>query len=379
MTVATQGFTITGERSDLLATLTPAERFVSRHGTNLAVNGIHIKGGTDGGYIEATNLTMSYRGHLWGTVDDDVDVVVHPRLRRAVQAMAEGPVSIRQEGGELEVTGKGKARYTASLLDASFPNAFPDHDTLDWKNTKPVDVSEALSVMAEASKYAARKEQNPSITGVNLRVKENAGKAHAWLVVDATDGYRLYQNQIELPAGGFPFNEDEVILPVAMVTELTKLFPSGEVRFAASTNLFYASDANGETLFASRRIGGKFPDVDKMAPDFQQNATLPQQETEKALERLRGVAGDKPATVEITGQEMRLSARGDGEAEEWVTLSQAVSEDLTVGFNLEHLHSALQLFRGEDEVRFSFASPLRPARFDTDGDRHLIIMPVRVS
>lgn len=375
--VATQDFTVQGDRNELLSSLEPAARFVSHHGSNAPVQNIHVVHSAADGYsrVEATDLRMSYRGHLWGTVSEpEAEVLINPRIIKAVKAMRAGPITLNRKGTEIEVTGSGKAKYTVPTSQGDFPNVLADWDTVDWAGVPAINTKDVLAEMNTAAKFVSRNETNPSITGVNLRVVD--GK----LGIDSTDGYRLFQSRVDLPHEGFPFGEDQVILPLSMVAELGKLFPTGEVKLGSTDNLFFATNPAGDIAFACRRIGGKFPDTDKLMPDFQVSVQLPRTELDDALSRLRSVADPKkPVALDVGKDEVKLTARGeDGAAEEYVELVAPNGDPIVIGFNLEHLASGVALF-DTDEVKLSFVSNLRPALLSNDTDRTFLVIPVRLT
>jgi len=207
---------------------------------------------------------------------------------------------------------------------------------------------------------------------VNIRVVDQE------LAVESTDGVRLFHDRVSLPAPGFPFQEDEVMLPPQMVSELNRVFPQGEVAFAATPNLFYAKDPQGETLFASRRIGGKFPDVTKIVPEYENgHVAVPRKDLADAVDRVRSVVKGKPVRCTFEGDELLLEASGLGtSATEHVTLSKPVNPAIKIAFTADYLADALTLFGG-DEVRLFIASPLRPVTIRDLGQRFFLLAPVK--
>lgn len=354
--------TLTGTRDDLSTSLSLAARFTASHKSNPQLNHLRIRVGEDGvSYVEATDQRTSIRTALYAQCAEEVDILAHPDLAAAVKAMPRGDVTIAQEGTTLKVSGKGKAEYTVSTLDKEAIDAFPGEGDVAWDDVQAIDASEALTVMEIAGRYASRKEENPSIVGVNLRVAD--GK----LAVESTDGVRLFHDRVALPSPGFPFEEEEVLIPPRMITELNRVFPTGEVAFAATTNLFFARDPNGETLFASRRIGGKFPDVGKLVPTYQEYLAVPRAELAEALDRMRGVVKAKPVQLRFEQDEVRLHAKtSTGTAIEYVALPNGPASPTEVAFNVDYLADAISLFGGA-ELRFHVLTPLRPVKV-TDGD-----------
>jgi DNA polymerase III sliding clamp (beta) subunit (PCNA family) len=369
-------FILKGERNDLAGALALASRFVASHKSNPQLNQLRLRRLETGeSYVEATDQRASIRTALWATGPEEVDVLAHPDLANAVKAMSTGEVTIAQEDGSKVITvyGKGKAKYSVATLDQTPIDSFPGEDELSWEDVQPVNASNALEVMEIAARFTSKKEDNPSLVGVNLRVT-----ADTELAVEATDGSRLFSDKVVLPSAGFPFHEDEVLLPPRMIAELGRVFPKGEVLFAATANLFFAKDPAGETLFASRRIGGKFPDVDKIVPTYKRHLRVPREGLADALDRMRTVVKAKPVQLTFEGDQLKLVSRtGTGSAEEWVDLpTEAGDIPTSIAFNVDYLAEALSLFKGA-ELRMHIETPLRPAKLDDSGVRFVLLAPVK--
>lgn len=370
------GFTLKGERNDVVGALALASRFVASHKSNPQLSQLRLRRLSTGeSYVEATDQRASIRTALWATGPAEVDVMVHPDLANAVKAMSAGEVTIAQEDDSKVVTihGKGKSKYSVATLDEAPVNAFPGEDELSWDDVQPVDASDALEVMEIATRFASKKEDNPSLVGVNLRVT-----ADTELAVEATDGSRLFADRVALPSAGFPFHEDEVLLPPRMIAELGRVFPGGQVLFAATANLFFAKDPAGETLFASRRIGGKFPQVDQIVPQYKRHLKVPREALSDALDRMRTVVKGKPVQLSFENDQLKLSSRtGTGSAEEWVDLTTEAGDAATsIAFNVDYLAEAISLFKGSD-LRFHVETPLRPIKIDDSGVRFVLLAPVK--
>ncbi len=368
-------FSITGDREELLACFGHADRFVGKSG---ALVGIHVVKDADGQRIEATDQRSAVRLYLSGTVDvDTLDTIIHPKLVRAIAACQSGAVTITGEEDKPKVTVKGKGRgvYQVPLIAGPFGDAFTRAAGIDWTTIIPVDANDSLDAMSRGARFVTKKDQgNPSITGINLRVVDEK------LAIDATDGMRCYQEKVALPDKGFPFGEDEVILPVAMVNELKRLFPNGEIKFASDDAMFFATDPAGDTLFATRRISGKYPNMDAIAKadEYKVGFEVPRTEMLSALKRLDSLVGSKPALFEVSESEIHLTTTGEeGAAEEWVMLPNKADE-VRLGFNVEYLLSAFDSFES-DNVKLSYISPLRPVLFTADGEeKRFILSPVRM-
>lgn len=367
-------FTLTGARDDIAGALGLASRFTAAHKSTPQLNQLRLIVNDKGdSYVEATDQRSSIRTALWAQSGEEVDVMAHPELANAVKAMPAGEITITQDGTKLVVAGKGRSKYSVGTLDGDPIIAFPGEDEMDWSNTQPIDATEALAIMSVAARYVAKQESNPSIIGVNLRVD----KATDMLAIESTDGARLFHDKVKLPDPGFPFQEEEVMLPPRMVNELGKVFPTGEVSFAANANLFFARDPQGETTFASRRIGGKFPDVTKILPKFDHTLTVPRQDLADALSRMGSVVKGKPVQLSFKEKELHLQSRtGTGSAEEFIDLSTPAPAEIAIAFNLEYLADAISLFSA-DELRIAVSTPLRPVQIRDLGERFFLLAPVK--
>jgi len=366
-------WTLSGDRDDLIASFEVAERFVGKNN----LTGIHVRKLMDEQYVEASDQTMSLRTHLWGSFDtDQVDAVLHPKVVKALKALAKGDVTLTKsdDAGSVEVRGSGKSRYEVPVEAREYPQVFPGANKVEWQDVVAVDAKDAIEAMARCGRYVSKKDSNPSITGVNLRVLDGT------LMVESTDSQRAYQERVPLPAQGFPFGEAEVILPVRMINELVRLFPSGEVKLTADTHRFFAKDANDATLFMSQRIGGKYPELDKIADeaDYKAGFTVDRKEMLDALERIEGMVGSRPVRLEVADGEAVLTSRDEGNSAEEHVAAKTGSEPVTIGFNVTHLASGFEAFSG-DVTTMRYVSPLRPAVLTSDGEkRRFVLIPVRV-
>lgn len=374
-TQTTAAFTMLGERDDLLASLQSVERFVAKVKSSPAVTGIRIRYAEGEGYVEATNLTMSLRMHLWATFDvDEVDVIVSPRLVKAIQSCPSGGVTIRFDGETCTVTGSSRSKYVIGTIVGDWPN-FQVGDERDWSDVPVLDASEVFEAMTIAGKFASRDDNRPTITGINVRSDEDLVR------ISATDSYRLFTTRVN--PNEFWQEQEDITVPYPMVVELTRLFPSGEIKLSASDNLFFVAAPSGGTYFSCRRIGGKFPETQTLVPkdeDFKWDVGVPRDALKDALRRIRFMAegSKKPLQVSVEDDEMMLVATTDtGNAEEYIDLPFE-HEKITVGLNLDQLSSVLEVFKG-DEVRMRFVSELRPVLVTAEDEEPVtLLMPVRV-
>lgn len=367
--------TLTGERDDLLATLQPVERFVSKQKSNPAICGIRLVQKDSETWAEATDFKMALRRHLWGNFGGDYEVIVEPRIVKAIQSCQDGEVKISFEGGQAIIQGKGKSKYAVAVLSGEWPqHKIGTH--VEWDEVPTLDASEVFDAMEVAARFSSRDESRPTINGINVTSDGDLVR------IAATDSYRMFTTRVN--PNEFWQNAEDITVPHGMVTELTRLFPDGEIKLTSDNNLFYVKDPAGGTYFSCRRIGGKFPPVQGLIPkdeDFKWDVKVPRDELQQALKRIRFMAegSKKPLSIAIEDDEMVLTAKTDtGQAEEFIDLPDEHAK-IKVGVNLDQLTSVASVYTG-DTLRFRLISELRPVLVTAEGEEPVtLIMPIRVT
>jgi DNA polymerase III subunit beta len=377
-------FVMTGDRKELTDVLGAAAKVVATSVSNPVISQMHLIHSEEKGrtYVEATDNRMAVRIVMDAQFDQpEVDVLFSPKFAQAVKAQSDGQVRVEMVGTQATVTGTGRGKYTVTTSTGEWPNIKVGEEEVNWDDVPGAAADEVLGKIGRASRFASKNDaQHPATHGVHLRMEETGT-----LVTESTDSYRMYQHRTA-SGGPWPMKGEDAVVPFAMVQNLEALFPgSVEIKLASDDSLFYARDLPGTIHFSCRRVGGKFPEVDRLVPtDSKWNLTVNRAELETALSRVRAMT-DGSTPVELTIEKdgllslMRLrSATKDGEeAVEYVSLPNDEYEPFRAAFNIKYLDEALDAF-SDDEIQIELTGELKPALLQA-GTTRMLVMAVRLA
>jgi DNA polymerase-3 subunit beta len=211
------------------------------------------------------------------------------------------------------------------------------------------------------------------LNGVLLIVDGNQIK------VVATDGHRLAFN-----AGNIEGNQDkkEIILPRKAVTELCKLLADTpdivEIEFSTQQ---VKANFSGINLI-TKVIDGKFPDYERVIPQYNNHLTMNRMLIQQALQRAAILSNEKFRGVRFLLTEKNLSIISSNseheEAQEEIETDYH-GEPLDIGFNVNYLMDGLNNISSE-EVIFSFGDPNSSILITTPKNQEYryVVMPMRI-
>jgi DNA polymerase III subunit beta len=359
-------------REELAGKLAVAGRAASAKSTIQILSHILLRAAEGTCELAATDMELSLRVPLGGTVEGPGAVVL-PRLASdIVRSMADGPVTLehRANEGVVSISGGGSSFSLNCFQAQDFPEL-------------PADEGQGLEVPADlfvetverVARAASRDETRPVLTGVLLRL------APEGLTMVATDSYRLAVRQAPLEAP--PAEVREAIVPARALTEAARLAAAAkaegvEIVLTESQALFRIADLR----LTSRLIEGQFPDHRQLVPDaFEHDVAFGRGELLAVLGRI-GVLAQRntPVRLAFSPGEVVVSATSDqvGEGREAVPVAFS-GEPLEMGFNVEFLRAGVESVSG-DEVRLGLISPLRPGLLRGAGDDYrYLLMPIRLN
>jgi len=195
----------------------------------------------------------------------------------------------------------------------------------------------------------------------------------------ATDGHRLAQVELPLPAGAKDM--PGVIVPRKTVAELAKLAEDGDVRVELSPSKIRVSTAR--VVLTSKLIDGTFPDYERVIPQGNDKTMeVDNQAFAQAVDRVSTLSSDKGRAVKlsITDGRLTLSVNNpdSGSASEEIPVEYGF-DPLEIGFNARYLLDISgQLESGTAE--FQLADPGSPTmiRDGKDASALYVLMPMRV-
>ncbi len=367
-TVTASDLRVVCDKDELASRIAITSRAVSSRSTVQVLSGIHL--GSSNGNLElaATDMELSLRTTVSGSVTGSGAVVVPAKLLAdIVRLLPTGEVVLEEHDGSLKVT---SGSYS-SRLNVYAAEDFPKLPTTTGMFTA-LDTPAFLDTIDRVSRAASRDESRPVLTGILVRFEGTS------LVMAATDSYRMSVKETTLSQPG---PELEAIIPARALAELSRIAAgSSAIEVAVEENhvVFHA----GDVWLTTRRIDGQFPDVKKLRPDtFEAELALPRAELLEVVRRAAVLAQrNSPLRLRFAEGELTISAQAQDIGETSETLPIAYAGDpLEIGFNADFLREGLESVT-TDEISFKLINPLRPGLITADGDAFwYLIMPIRLA
>jgi DNA polymerase III subunit beta len=367
-TVAASDLRIVCDKDELASRISIVSRAVSTRSAVQVLSGIRL-GSSDGSLeLAATDMELSLRTSLAGSVTGNGAVVVPAKLLAdIVRLLPAGEVVLEEHDGSLSVT---SGSYS-SRLNVYAAQDFPKLPTTTGALTT-LDTPAFLDTIERVSRAASRDESRPVLTGILVRFEGTS------LVMAATDSYRMSVKETTLNQPG---PDLEAIIPARALAELHRIASESDAIEVAVEENHVVFHTAGVWL-TTRRIDGQFPDVKKLRPDtFEAELALPRAELLEVVRRAGVLAQrNSPLRLRFAEGELTISAQAQDVGETRETLPIAYSgEPLEIGFNADFLREGLESVT-TDEISFKLINPLRPGLITADGDAFwYLIMPIRLA
>lgn len=231
-----------------------------------------------------------------------------------------------------------------------------------------------LKALLASVQYAmAQQDVRYYLNGVLLIIEGNTLRAVA------TDGHRLAYDKIEIEGS---YAKQEIILPRKAVIELSKLLSdseeNAEINFSSQQ---VKIEFSGITLI-SKVIDGKFPDYERVIPNYTNHLVLERQQIQQALQRAAILSNEKFRGVRFVLTEKKLTIISSNseqeEAQEEIETTYQ-GEAIDIGFNVNYLMDGLNNIQGDTAV-FSFGDPNSSILITTQSkiDYRYVVMPMRI-
>jgi DNA polymerase III subunit beta len=359
----------TCSRNDLAGALATVSRGLSSRGTVQVLGGILLRAEEGRLLLAATDMEISLRATIAGTIEGDGAVVVPGKLLTDLaRLLPDESVTLAHEEGDGVLTVTSGSH--SSRLNVFSVEDFPRLPALDGE-LHATDAPALLATIDKVSRAASRDESRPVLTGI--LVQFSGGK----LVMAATDSYRLAVKETELDAGEA---EIEAIIPARALQELARLAAGGgEVKLGLQDN--HVIFGAGDVWLTSRRIDGQFPNYKQLLPEsFEAELTTARAPLLEVIRRA-GVLAQRnaPLRLRFAEGELTVSAQTQdvGEARESIPIEYA-GEPLEIGFNPEFLRDGLEAVSTES-VQLKLINPLRPGLVVSPEESFwYLIMPIRL-
>ena len=197
----------------------------------------------------------------------------------------------------------------------------------------------------------------------------------------ATDGHRLAQTDLALPAGasGMP----GVIVPRKTVTEVQRLIEDNDAEVAIELSSAKIRFSIGSVVLTSKLIDGTFPDYQRVIPSGNdKELVIDKKDFEAAVDRVSTVSSERGRAVKLSLSSGKLilsvTNPDSGSATEEIEVEYD-SDPIDIGFNSRYLLDIAAQLDGEVAV-LRLADPGSPTLIeDKDAKGSLyVLMPMRV-
>lgn len=364
---------ITTTKQALVDCLGIANKAVSSRSSIQVLSGVLIDAREEGILLSATDMEISIKAPLSGSVQQPGSLVVPARIATDIaRSLPVGEVVMEQRPGETQVEIRaGESFFTLHSLPAA---DFPQLPVFSGDGFT-IDKAAFIETVDRVASSASRDETRPVLTGVFIQLNTESVR------MVATDSYRLSVKETAVESSVAEMLQ--AIVPARTLLELSRIAGS-----AADTTLKIIPSEN-QILFQvagisliSRLIDGQFPNYRQLIPDtFDYEVAVDHDELLEAVRRI-GLLAQKNAPLRLHFSENTLTVSAEsqdvGKAREAMPV-QYSGEELEIGFNPEFLEAGVAAIK-DSPVYLRFISPLRPGLVKGAGDDFLyLVMPIRLN
>ena len=370
---------VTVERAELLKSLGHVHRVVERRNTIPILANVLIRAERAKLSLKATDLDLEVIDAVAAEVSPGGSTTVPAHmLYEIVRKLPEGSQIVLEASGDRAVLAirAGRSRFTLQTLpDSDFP------DLAAGEMTHNFSLSAAdLKRLIDKTQFAISTEETRYyLNGIYLHTA-GTGKS-AMLRAVATDGHRLAQVELPLPAGaaGMP----GIIIPRKTVGEVQRLIEDAEAEVAIELSQGKIRFTLGDVVLTSKLIDGTFPDYARVIPvGNDKQLVVDKKDFEASVDRVSTVSSERGRAVKlsITAGRLLLSVTNpdSGSATEEIEVEYD-SDPIDIGFNSRYLLDIAAQIEGEVAV-LKLADPGSPTLIqDRDSAGALyVLMPMRV-
>src|ERR1700686_4753965 len=370
---------ITVERSELLKSLGHVHRVVERRSTIPILANVLLRADRSKLSLKATDLDVEVTDAIAAEVGPGGSTTVPAHMFfDIVRKLPEGAQIVLESSGDRAVLAirAGRSRFTLQTLPES---DFPDLAAGEMTHTFKPPAADLKRLIDKTQFAISTEETRYYLNGIYLHAA-GTGKAQTLRAV-ATDGHRLAQFELPLPAGadGMP----GIIVPRKTVGEGQGLIEDNEGEITVELSQGKIRFTLGEAVLTSKLIDGTFPDYARVIPvGNDKELTVDKKDFEAAVDRVSTVSSERGRAVKlsITGGRLVLSVTNpdSGSATEELEIEYE-SDPLDIGFNSRYLLDIAAQIEGEVAV-LKLADPGSPTLIqDKDAKGALyVLMPMRV-
>ncbi|MEA2945717.1 MAG: polymerase subunit beta, partial [Alphaproteobacteria bacterium] len=281
---------VTVERAALLKSLGHVHRVVERRNTIPILANVLIKADNSKLACKATDLDLEVTESISAEVGPPGSTTVPAHmLYEIVRKLPEGAQIVIEASGDRAVLAirAGRSRFTLQTLPES---DFPDLAAGEMTHTFKLPAADLKRLIDKTQFAISTEETRYYLNGIYLHA---AGTPNAQtLRAVATDGHRLAQFELPLPAGadGMP----GIIVPRKTVGEVQRLIEDNEAEIIVELSQGKIRFTLGEAVLTSKLIDGTFPDYGRVIPvGNDKELTVDKKEFEQAVDRVSTVSSER--------------------------------------------------------------------------------------
>jgi DNA polymerase-3 subunit beta len=373
------------DRNELLRGLGHVTSVVEKRTTIPILSNVLLRANEGGLQFRATDLEREVMEETRADISQPGAATVPAHtLHDIVRKLPDGAqVEIKRDNeNERLLLASGQSRFTLQTLAAE---DFPDLSPGEFSHSFELGASD-LKRLIDKTKFAISTEETRYyLTGIYLHPASRDGQPTLRAV--ATDGHRLAQSEMTLPAGadGMP----GVILPRKTVHELLRLLESSETTVGvdisqAKARFTIGTDKEvGRVTLTTKLIDGTFPDYARVIPKSNDKVLkVPNGAFVAAVDRVSTITSDRGRAVKLNldNDQLVLSVNNPegGSATEQLAADYS-SGALEIGFNARYLLDIASQI-DSDAAQFLLADAGSPmvVKDDSDEGALYVLMPMRV-
>jgi DNA polymerase-3 subunit beta len=370
---------VTVERAELLKSLGHVHRVVERRNTIPILANVLIRAEKAALNLKATDLDLEVIESISADVGPGGSTTVPAHMfYEIVRKLPEGSQVVLEASGDRAVLAirAGRSRFTLQTLPES---DFPDLAAGDMTHKFTLAAADVKKLINKTQFAISTEETRYYLNGIYLHVA-GSGKTSTLRAV-ATDGHRLAQAELDVPAGasGMP----GIIVPRKTVAEVQRLIEDSEAEISIELSSVKIRFTIGNVVLTSKLIDGTFPDYGRVIPaGNDKELVVDKKDFEAAVDRVSTVSSERGRAVKLSLSSGKLilsvTNPDSGSATEELEVEYD-SDAIDIGFNSRYLLDIANQLDGEVAV-LRLADPGSPTLIqDKDANGALyVLMPMRV-
>ena len=370
---------VTIERAELLKSLGHVHRVVERRNTIPILANVLVRAEKSALSLKATDLDLEVIESIAAEVAPAGSTTVPAHMfYEIVRKLPEGSQVVLESSSDRAVLAvrAGRSRFTLQTLPES---DFPDLAAGDMTHKFMLAGADLKRLIDKTQFAISTEETRYYLNGIYLHVA-GSGKSQTLRAV-ATDGHRLAQTDLPVPAGaaGMP----GVIVPRKTVTEVQRLIEDGGAEVSIELSSAKIRFSIGDVVLTSKLIDGTFPDYARVIPSGNdKELVVDKKDFEAAVDRVSTVSSERGRAVKLSLSSGKLilsvTNPDSGSATEEIEVDYD-GDPIDIGFNSRYLLDIAAQLDGEVAV-LRLADPGSPTLIeDKDAKGSLyVLMPMRV-